>query len=387
MDGTGMIDPSKLAELTSTARGYVERGKLPSLQLALACRGELVTFETYGRVETSAGEQAATGETLYTGFSVTKAVLSSALWILIEQQRLGLDTPVVDLVPEFDTNGKDAIHVEHLLTHTAGFPNAPFAPSDWDDLERRHGRFRQWRLDRPPGSRFEYHPTATMWVVAELIERCTSNDFRDFIREMVTGPLDLDDLHVGLAPELDARVAHLVAVGDPPGENAAALYTLPEDIEAPGGFLDTCNSVGYRAVGVPGGGGIMTAAALVRFYQALLAGGVTRNGTRLWREETLRAMLTPRTGSLIDPMTGKQANRALGLVVAGDDDRIYRGFGAGCSPSSFGHNGMGGQFAWADPRSGVSFALLTNGFDRNPLRSGKRGVLLSTLAAACVAND
>jgi len=381
---TDPIDPAKLAKLTATARGYVESGKLPSLQLALACRGEVVAFETYGRAETSRGERAATGETLYTGFSVTKAILSSSLWMLLEQRRLELDTRVVDLVSEFGTNGKDIVNVEHLLTHTAGFPNAPFAPSDWDDRERRYGRFRQWRLDWEPGSRFEYHPTATMWVVAELIERCASCDFRDFIRDHVTGPLGLDDLHVGLPRELDTRVAHLTAVGEPPGEDSPLLYALPDDFDTPGGFLDTCNSFGYRAVGIPGGGGIMTAAALACFYQALLAGGVAPNGVRAWREETLRLMLEPRTGALTDPMTGKQANRALGVVVAGDEDRIYRGFGADCSPMSFGHNGMGGQFAWADPRTGISFAMLTNGFERNPLRSGRRGVILSSLAAACV---
>ena len=46
----------------------------------------------------------------------------------------------------------------------------------------------------------------------------------------------------------------------------------------------------------------------------------------------------------------------------------------------FGHNGAGGQIAWADPVSGVSFVYLTNGFDRDPVRQGRRGVALSSLA-------
>jgi CubicO group peptidase (beta-lactamase class C family) len=51
----------------------------------------------------------------------------------------------------------------------------------------------------------------------------------------------------------------------------------------------------------------------------------------------------------------------------------------------FGHNGAGGQIAWADPETSLSFAFLTNGFDRNAIRQGRRTVALSTRAAACVA--
>jgi CubicO group peptidase (beta-lactamase class C family) len=52
------------------------------------------------------------------------------------------------------------------------------------------------------------------------------------------------------------------------------------------------------------------------------------------------------------------------------------------SPRAFGHAGAGGQIAWADPETGISFAYLTNGLDRHVLREGRRGVALSSRAAA-----
>ena len=50
----------------------------------------------------------------------------------------------------------------------------------------------------------------------------------------------------------------------------------------------------------------------------------------------------------------------------------------------FGHNGAGGQLAWGDPVSGLSLGYCTNGMDRHPMRQARRGVGVSSLAAALV---
>ena len=72
------------------------------------------------------------------------------------------------------------------------------------------------------------------------------------------------------------------------------------------------------------------------------------------------------------------------MVVAGDENRTFLGFGHTNSPRSFGHTGAGGQVAWADPETGISFVYLTNGCDRHPVRQNRRGVGLSSRAAACL---
>jgi CubicO group peptidase (beta-lactamase class C family) len=50
----------------------------------------------------------------------------------------------------------------------------------------------------------------------------------------------------------------------------------------------------------------------------------------------------------------------------------------------FGHNGAGGQIAWADPETGISIGYCTNGLDRHPVRQARRVVAISNLAAVCV---
>ena len=45
--------------------------------------------------------------------------------------------------------------------------------------------------------------------------------------------------------------------------------------------------------------------------------------------------------------------------------------------------GAGGQIAWADPESGLSFAYLTNGYDLHELRQWRRTSALASRAGAC----
>lgn len=134
------------------------------------------------------------------------------------------------------------------------------------------------------------------------------------------------------------------------------------------------------AVGVPAGGAISTAGDFARFYQALM-----RNDAGLWDTEVHRLGTAEVLCSLPDPQRGSPANRTLGLILAGDDGQAaMRGFGATVSPRAFGHDGAGGQIAFADPATGLSFCYLTDGHDRNLIREGRRTVGIASRAGACV---
>ncbi|NQX90281.1 MAG: serine hydrolase, partial [Halioglobus sp.] len=87
----------------------------------------------------------------------------------------------------------------------------------------------------------------------------------------------------------------------------------------------------------------------------------------------------------IDGITGAPANRGLGVVIAGSGKyQPYRGMGGKVSPRAFGHQGAGGQVSWADPLTGLSFCLLTNGLDVNPLRSAHLSAAASNRAGAII---
>ncbi len=379
------IDTDKLAALFERAEQEVREGLLPSAQVAIARRGKIAAMRTFGRVTHEGQPAPATNDTLYVVFSATKAIMSAAAWLLIQEGKLDTAARVADLIPEFGTHGKHVVTVEQLFTHTAGFPYAPFDPTLWPDSQKRRERFARWKLNWEPGSRFEYHPTASMWVVAALIEQCAGCDFRDFIRTRIATPLGLSDLHVGLPPDLHDRVADIVHVGTRPSADELRAFGFPDipEGEVTEAALQGFNQRPVREIGVPGGGGIMSAGDLALFYQALLADGRAPDGTQIWAVETVRMAREVRSGALADPIFNKRANRALGIIIAGDEDKAYRGFGRTGSELMFGHNGAGGQIAWADPATGISFAYCTNGMDRDPFRQARRTVALSSRAAVC----
>ena len=367
--GTG-TNQAKLDQLLTRAQREVDSGLLPSCQLAVAKDGEIIASEAFGN---------ATTDTRYVMFSATKAIVASAFWQLLADGSLKTDQRVADVLPEFGTNGKDVITIEQVMLHTSGFPAAPLGHPAWADRDQRLAAFSKWRLNWEPGTRYEYHPTSAHWVLAELIYKVTGKDHRDFITERVTAPLGIERLQVGVPVEDQGDIATLEVSGEPPTpdelEAAFGIRELPVN-EVTDDALLSFNKPEVRAVGVPGGGGVTRATDLALFYQALL-----HNPAKLWPADLLADVTGNVRNRLPDPLFRVPANRSLGLILAGDDGyAANRGHGKTVSPGTFGHNGAGGQLAWADPETGISFCYLTNGLDDHMIREARRGVALSSLA-------
>ncbi|MEY2472058.1 MAG: hypothetical protein QOK28_1387 [Actinomycetota bacterium] len=347
----------------------IDSGLLPSCQWAFGLDGEVVASGALGDADE---------DTRYTIFSATKALVASTVWTCLGEGSIKLDALVADYIPEFATNGKENITVEQVMLHTSGFPR-----NGWDlDMatsEGRRARFAKWKTNWEPGTRYEYHATTAHWVLAELIEVATGQNFLDVIEERVTKPIGLPRI-LGIPESDNDNIAELQHVGDPISpdelEKLLGIRELPVTEVTPEALI-SLGQPKRRALGVPGGGGVTTARNYARFYQELL-----HNTKGIWDPDVLHDVKTNVRNTFGDPLFNTPANRTAGLVIAGDDGKAsMRGFGKTQSPGTFGHNGAGGQIAWADPESGLSFIYLTNGLDRNMIREARRGVALSSIAA------
>ena len=219
--------------LRAAAQSEIEAGLL-ACQLAVGRDGEIAWMESFGAISPG---------TRFSVRSATKPIVASALWHLLADGRLELLRPVAHYLPEFAENGKGRVTVEQVLVMTAGLPNAPMSAEEGGDPARRRARMASWQLESVPGTRYAYHGTSAHWAIAELIERITGQDFRDFVEERVTRPLGLPRV-LGIPRDQQTDVAQLELGTEPAADLAAVLE-----------------------VGQPGGGGVMRAADLARFYQ------------------------------------------------------------------------------------------------------------------------
>jgi len=245
--------------LLDAARKLVDDGVTPACQLAVARDGDVVCFETFGDATNVNGLVMTSSPSPIPWASIRRwsaAVPLATATALATPHHSA--RPVAHYIPEFASNGKEGVTVEQVLLHTAGFPNAPMDPVEGGDPVTRVKGFTDWNLEWEPGSRFEYHALSAHWVLAELIERLSGHDFRDYIEERVCTPNGLPRV-LGLLEEEQDDIAPGVPLG-----------TVPADSPVPPVDTAILNRPDVRAAGVPGGGAFMTAAAMTRFYQALL---------------------------------------------------------------------------------------------------------------------
>jgi CubicO group peptidase (beta-lactamase class C family) len=321
-------------------------------------------------VDVWAGSRDAAGtpwdpDTLAVSFSTTKGVTSTALHLCVDRGLIDYDDRVAKHWPEFAANGKEAITVRQVLCHEAGlydFTAIASRPEDALDWDRMMRGIEQMRPAYEPGTENAYHAVTFGWLVGELVQRVSGMKFSEFIEQELASALDLDGCYIGLPSSEATRVAELISpdysatLDRDPDEFVALAASMgftvhPEIIRralppfiVEGGALDPVSAP------VPAGNGCFTARSLARLYAAL-AGGGEIDGIRLLGEETIRR-------------AGEVQNTRPDLVLAFPMQwRLgYHGVftAAGVIDTAFGHNGLGGSGAWADPARDLSVGYTLN---------------------------
>lgn len=344
------IDARRLDVLLARVRLEVDDGPLPSAQVAVASDGELVAFETFGD---------ATSESRYILQSVGRTIVAASVWKLLGEGLLALDERVGDIIPEFATNGKEAVTVEQVLTHTAGFPFAPLGYPKMLDRAQRLAAFSKWRLDWEPGSRLQFHLTGAAWLIAEMVERRTGLAFPDYLHNEIVLPLGLGIMLPVPADEYASVVAVPVATD----------RTSDDQQVDPWGPWYLANP-DVLAAGEPSHSIAATAADVALFFQALTHSG-------LWDAATVDDATRVRVsgqpyGDRLYGGSDEIANLGLFVMVSGEVGGSWTPRTG--SPRTFGNGGAPCQLAFMDPETGVSFAFLTNGYPMQGYDYSRAGV-------------
>jgi CubicO group peptidase (beta-lactamase class C family) len=128
--------------------------------------------------------------------SLTKEFTATAVLLLIRQRKLGLDTPLTDVLPTFPPYGR-AIHIRHLLSHTSGvWDYEDFVPDtqqiqvhDADVLKLLRSKTESTYF--APGSAYRYSNSGFA-LLALVVEKVSQRRFADFLRTEIFAPSGME---------------------------------------------------------------------------------------------------------------------------------------------------------------------------------------------------
>ena len=378
---TAGMSAERLARMDSVIRESIDKKELPGAVVLIARHGKVVWRKTYGARAVEPQREAMTTDTIFDLASLTKVVATTtSVMMLIEQGKVRLNDSVVKFIPEMKGGGRDAITIEHLLTHMTGFAPDFDLRDRWIGYDEAIKHLYREPLRSQPGTRFVYSDINYI-ALGEVVHRVSGLMLDEFARRNIFAPLGMRD--TGFRPEvkLRARIA--------PTEKRRGQMNYLGDTGADAGpeaeqWLrgQVHDPTSFRMGGVAGHAGLFsTADDLAIFCQMLLNGGVF-NGVRILAPMTIATMTRPHA------IAENGSARGLGWDIA---TSFSANKGDLFPLGSFGHTGFTGTSIWIDPASDTFVIFLSNRVhpdgkgDVGPLRGRVASIVASSIMDTTVA--
>jgi len=350
-------------ELTRFVAEEVARGAVPGAVVLVTAPEGVLYHEAFGLINTAQGVKMRP-DAIFRIASMTKALTSAAVLMLVDEGKLALDDDVAKYLPAFRNPpvirqldlaaGKyetrpaaRPITVRQLLTHTSGIGYA------WSDpglamIEKQMGGTNDSGLPlvHEPGERWTYG--ASTKALGDLIAQLSGQPFETFLAARVLQPLGMRDTGYQVTAAMHARVVTL----HERREGMLAEQPNPAVIEA-----------------APRGDGRLfsTAADYAQFVRLILNRGRV-GGPALLRAETVAQMGRNHIGSLRvqrQPVANTSLSRPY-PTGAGED---VWGLGFQLAqpamarpdrrrPGSMSWAGINNTFYWIDPQARIGVIVL-----------------------------
>ena len=234
-------------------------GDVPGVLAMVANREGILYQGAFGQREVGSNKQM-TLDTVVWIASMTKALTSISAVIQVERQKLHLDTPCSEVLPEianiqvltgFDSKGnptlrppKRPITLRHLLTHSAGF-SYDIWNTDMQKVQQALGvpgitdcNLKSFTLPTlfDPGERWEYGINVD-WV-GRMVEASSDMKLGDFMQANIFKPLEMTSTGFKITPDMRTRLSSVHLRG-PDGKLNVFPFEIPQEpqFEMGGGGL------------------------------------------------------------------------------------------------------------------------------------------------------
>ncbi len=183
------------ANVSKYVRSEMQRQRVPGVALLVSRGGKIVQAEGFGlsNVELQVPVKP---ETVFQSGSVGKQFTATAVMMLVEEGKVGLDDPLTKYFPDAPAAWKE-VTVRELLSHTAGFGDYPDKfnfRKDWtEDQELK--LVESIPLAYPPGTKWDYSNLGYL-TLGILIHRVTGEFYGDFLQQRIFHPLDMQTTRI-----------------------------------------------------------------------------------------------------------------------------------------------------------------------------------------------
>ena len=192
---TTTLSGATIQQLGKDVPELMKKGGVPGLAIAVIRGGKTTWLHGFGMKEVKTG-QPVTGETVFEAASLSKPVFAYGVLKLVEQGKLGLDTPLTVYLPKPFVAGDERlakITARIVLSHRTGFPNWP---ADDGSVS----------IYFTPGARFSYSGEGYIYL-QRVVEQITGKSLNQYMTEAVFTPLGMTSSSYVWRPDFDALTA------------------------------------------------------------------------------------------------------------------------------------------------------------------------------------
>jgi len=192
-------DSHRSAEVDAAVRQQMKGQRIPGIAVAVVLNGKIIKAKGYGLANVELATPVSPG-TIFEAGSITKQFVATAIMLLVEEGKLGLDDSITKYFPE--APALKAVTIRHLLTHTSGIPDVSDGTGETSgavgviDFHREYteqelaGAYLTQKLQSQPGTKWSYC-NACYDLLGILIHRVTGKPYGDFLRERIFQPVGM----------------------------------------------------------------------------------------------------------------------------------------------------------------------------------------------------
>jgi len=171
----------------------------PGAAVAIVKDSNLVYLKGFG-LKTQGVQDSIDVHTVFRLASVSKCFAGLLTGLLVSDSILTIDAPIARYWPEFsikDKAGKSGLTLQHVLSHTTGFPyhaytNLVEAGLSFDRLMEE---LQQVKATYPPGKEYTYQNVAFS-ISGKVIEKMTHQSYQQQLKDKIFRPLGMVDASV-----------------------------------------------------------------------------------------------------------------------------------------------------------------------------------------------